>query len=228
MSATFLQKTLDYTSADGDEESLRSLLGSVLRADWRQALIARNLAWHFDAGAFSTPLVGGGNGDVVDQDQPEFGVSVASGYTLIPLRIHIQCQTPVISADSEESEIVLAADRAAAFAVGSGTVVTETPVSLRTNTTSGCPATCFSAGTGDITNPTLNYELGHAVCVADKQNTPTNALWGKLSLLYEPRFPPFLIGPACIYGYWGGTAATSGFAHVEFAVIASTLITGLV
>lgn len=228
MSAAFMQKALDYSSSGGDEDSLRALLGGLLRADWRQALAARGYCWHFDAGAFSTPIVGGGNGTVLDQDQPEFGVSVPSGYTLIPLRIHVNCQTPLIASDSDESEILIAADRAAAFAVGSGTVVTETPVNLRSSTTGGCNATCFSAGTGDITNPTLNYELAHAVRIGDVQTTPANALWGKLDLLYEPKFPPFFIGPACIYGYWGGTVATSGFAQVEFAVIASTLITELV
>lgn len=226
MSAAFLQKALDYSSSSGDEASLRELLGGLLTTDWRQALIARGYGWHADVGAFSTPIQGGGAGTILDQDQPEFGISVASGYTLIPVRLHVACQTPLIAADSDESEILIAVDRAAAYA-GDGTVTSETPINMRTNVTSGCPATVFSAATGNITNPTLGYELAHAVRVGDVQGTAANALWGDLSLVYEPQCPPFIIGPACIYGYWGGTVATTGFANLDFIVIASSLITGL-
>lgn len=225
MSAAFLMKATDYQSTPA-EVQLRSLLGGLLTSDWRQALIARGFGWHIDVGAFSTPIVGGGNGTVLDQDQPEFGISVPVNYTLVPLRIHVQCQTPLIATDSDESEILIAVDRAAAYA-GDGTVVSETPINMRTSTTGGSNATCFSAGTGNITNPTLGMELARAVKVGDVQGTAANALWGDLDLLYEPLYPPFLVGPCCIYGYFGGTVATSGFANIDFLVIPTTLVSVL-
>lgn len=225
MSLSLVTKAMDY-SATPAEVNLKSVLGGLLAADWRMALVARGYGWHFDVGAFSTPIQGGGAGTVFDQDQPEFGISVPSGYTLIPLRIHVACQVPISAADSDETEILLAVDRAAAYA-GDGTVTTETPINMRTSTASGCPATVFSAATGNITNPTLGYELAHAVKVVDYIGTPANGLLSDLVLLYEPLNPPFIVGPACLYGYWGGTVATTGFANCDFLVIATSLISGL-
>lgn len=221
--------TLKGTSYDATpaETSIGALLGAALAADWRQALVARGYGWHVDVGAFSTPITGGGNGTVFDQDQPEFAISVPSGYTLIPLRMHIAAKPPLLAADSEETEILLAADIAAAFALGSGAGTAETPTNMRSNVGTACPATVYSALTGDITNPTLGVELGHAVKNGDVQGTAANAMWNDLVLLYEPAVCPLFIGPACIYGYWGGTVATTGFANLDFIVIASSLVANL-
>jgi len=224
MSIDTVMRAVDYSST---EVGVRALLGGALVADWRQALVARGYGFHVDVGAFSTPIVGGGAGTILDQDQPEFGISVASGYCVVPLRIHVACQTPLIATDSDESEILLAVDRAAAWA-GDGTATTETAANMRTNAT-GNPTgvTIFSAATGNITNPTLGYELAHAVRVGDVQGTAATALWGELSLVYEPNNPPFLVGPCCLYGYWGGTVATSGFANIDFLAFPSSWVTGL-
>ena len=36
-------------------------------------------------------------------------------------------------------------------------------------------------------------------------------------LTYEPKYPPFLVGPCTLLGYWGGTIATiGGFAIVQW------------
>lgn len=223
MSLDLLAKALNY---DGTEAAQRMLLGGLVGADWQQALIARGYGWHADVGAFSTPIQGGGAGTVLDQDQPEFTISVPSGYTLIPVRFHVACQVPISAADSDENEILLAVDRAAAQD-GTGTATAETPCNMRTNTASGCPATVRSAYTADATNPTLNYELAHAVKVVDYVGTPATANENELSLVYEPKFPPFIVGPACVLGYWGGTVAVTGFANLDFIVVLSTLITPL-
>ncbi len=198
--------------------NLTGLLEKFSR-DPLQDLIARGQGWHFDVGAFSTPIVGGGNGDVLDQDQPEFGISVPDGYALIPVRLHIQCQVPLLAADSNEQEILIALDKAAAYVIGGGTVTAETPTNMRTDVTTACPATCFSAATANITNPTLGVELARSVILGDVQGTAANGMWSPLSLLYEPKRPPIIVGPAAIYGYWGGTVAMSGFANLDFIVI---------
>lgn len=226
MSAGLRVKAMDYASTPA-EFDVKGILGAALAADWRQAFVARGLGYHVDVGAFSTPIVGGGNGTILDQDQPEFIISVASGYCVVPLRFHVACQVPLLNADSDESEILIAVDRAAAYD-GTGTVTTETALNMRSNST-GNPTgvTCFSAATGNITNPTLGYELGHEVITADLQGIATSIWWGSLKLLYEPVNPPFLIGPCAIYGYWGGTVATSGFANLDFLAFSSSLVTGL-
>lgn len=216
------------TSYAGTEHGLKTVLDALLSADWRQAMIARGLGWHVDVGAFSTPLTGGGAGTTIDQDQPEFGLSVASGYTLIPLRFHIAVLPGLQTTDSHETEILIAVDRAAAYA-GDGTVTTETPVNLRTNlgTTAASGLTCFSAATANITNPTLGMELAHAAKFTDVQGTAATVNLMDLVLLYEPEHPPLIVGPACVYGYWGGSIAADGFANLDFLVIPSSLVTGL-
>ena len=39
--------------------------------------------------------------------------------------------------------------------------------------------------------------------------------------------PPIIVGPAAMYLYWGGTVATTGFAQVQFAVLAASDVNGL-
>lgn len=205
---------------------LRSLLGGLLTADWKQSLVARGFGWHFDVGSFSTPITGGGAGTVIDLDQPEFGISIPADYVCIPTRLKVDCHTPLLATDADESEILIAVDRAAKWA-GDGTVTTETPTNMRTDKTSACPLTCFSAATADITDPVLGVELGRALRTGDMNGTPANALWGELSFLYEPLTVPFIVGPAAIYGYWGGTVATPGFANLDFIAVPASLLTVL-
>lgn len=154
-------------------------------------------------------------------------ISVPSGYTIIPTRIHVAAQVPLLAADSDEAEILIAADVAAA-AAGIGTATTAvTPVNMRTNSTGACPATVYKTLSANITNPTLGMELGHAVIVGDVQGTPASTTWQDLALLYEPERPPMLVGPCAIYVYHGGTVATTAFVNAEFIIVASSLITGL-
>jgi hypothetical protein len=190
--------------------------------DWRMDAIRAGKGFHVSVGAFSTPITGGGNGTVLDQDRPEGIISVAAGYVLIPIRIHVVCQTPLIALDSDESEILIAVDKAAAAsgATGIAGATAETAINMHTGSSKTSNASCYSASTANWTNPTLGLELAHAVRVGDVQGTAANALWGELSLLYEPQTPPILTGPCAIYVYWGGTVATTGFAQIEWIELA--------
>lgn len=229
MSVETLGKALKF---DGVEVANRSLLDSLLTADWRQALIARGYGWHFDVGAFQTPITGGGNGTTFDQDQPEFCISVPANYAVIPLRVEINAMPGLQTTDSHTSEILLAADIAAAGAGLAGNGTLETPTNMRaggagTYGTSGCPATVYSALTGNITNPTLGVELSRAAKLTDVQGTAATVNTYDLKLLYEPQCPPIFLGACAIYGYWGGNIAVSGYASVDMLIIPSSLITGL-
>lgn len=224
MSLDLLAKGQNY---DGTEAYQRLLLGGLLTADWVQALIARGYGWGVEVGNFDAGITGGGAGTTLDLDQPEFGVSVPLGYTLIPFDVRIVTRPGLQTTDSHVTDILLAVDRTAAWA-GDGTVTTETPVNLRTNSTGGCPASCFSAATADITDPVLGaISLGRRTLLTDVQGTAATVNLMELNLDYTPQRPPLLVGPCAMYGYWGGSIAVVGFAQVNFLVVASSLITGL-
>jgi hypothetical protein len=206
---------------------LRRFDSALLTRDWIEAMIARGYGWHLSIGAFSTPITGGGAGTILDLDQPEGSISVPTGYALLPLRIHVQCQVPLLAADSDEEEILIALDRTAKNA-GDGTFTAETLYNMRTDITAGPPITATSAYTADVTDPVLDLELARAVIVGDVQGTAANALWTQLACLYEPLHPPLIIGPAAIWIYWGGTVALPGFAQAQVLAFPSALLTGLV
>jgi len=212
-------------AADGFPVPARALRdGTLAGIDWRAIKVLEGKAFHVDVGEFSTPIVGGGNGTVIDLDQPEFCISVPTGKSIMPLRVSIQCQTPLLATDADEAEILLAVDKAAANA-GDGTATTETSVNMRTDAPSSSSCTCKSAFTADTTDPVLGVELARKVIVGDMNGTPANALWGVLDMVYEPVAPPVIVGPAAVYGYWGGTVANSGFAQVEWIEFDSSSVT---
>ena len=181
--------------------------------NWKQNKVFEGKAYRVTVGAFSTPIQGGGAGTILDLDQPELALIVPAGVSIVPVSINVQCQTPLIAADNDECEILVAVDRETA--VASGTSTAETIYNLRSVLSStGVPSaiTAKSAYTVDITvAPTLHEELARRVIVADVQGTPANALWGSLDLNYEPTINDAITGPATLLVYWGGTVATSGF-----------------
>jgi len=187
--------------------------------DWRMDQVKGGHGYHVDVGAFSTPITGGGNGTIIDQDQPDAAISCPAGYSIMPIRIHVVCQVPIIAADSDESEIVIAADIAAVGTPGATGYTSETAVNMHSGSGNTTACSCYSASTSNWTNPTLGMELAHAVNIADLGGTPASQAWGKLECLYEPVSPPILTGPCCIYIYWGGTVATTGFAQIEWIEI---------
>jgi len=189
--------------------------------DWKQWAIKDGRGFHVDVGAFSTPIVGGGNGTVIDLDQPEASISVPTNTSIMPIRVSVQCQPPLIVADNDEIEILVAADIASANA-GDGTATSETALQMKVGHSRTSLCTCRSAYTGDTTDPVLGMELARMVKKADVQGTAANALWGDLSLLYAPNPSPILDGPCCLYVYWGGTVAVSGFAQIEWLEFATS------
>lgn len=226
-----LQIAKDF-SATPQEVELKSFLQGLLTADWRQALIARGYGWRFNVGSFSTQtdtgITGGGNGTVMDADQPEFVISVPSGYTLIPVEFNVQVRPGLQTTDSHVNDILIGFDRSAAWA-GDGTYTAVTPINMRTNATSGCPCTCAQAFTADMTDPAAAgwQELARATKLTDVQGTAATVNLMDLTLKYTPDPAPFIIGPAMVVGYWGGSIAVVGFAQLSFIAVASTLITGL-
>lgn len=192
--------------------------GSLYSLPWKQGLVLEGRVFHFDVGTLSTPIQGGGAGTVIDLDQPEAILSIPSGTSIIPLRIAVQCQVPLLATDADECEILVAVDRTAASA-GDGTKTAETIFNLRTDNPSASLCTASSAYTADTTDPVLGLELARRVITGDVQGTAATALWTPLELLYpgDQEFAPVIVGPAMLVVYWGGTVATTGFAQIEWA-----------
>ena len=212
-------------AADGCPVEVRAMRdGTISVADWLNLKNMEGRVFKIDIGAFSTPIAG--DGTAIDLDRPVGLVSVPSGTTAIVIRASAQCQTPLIAADANESEILFGVDRTQAWD-GAGACTAETALAFRTDNkrTSGC--TCKSAFTGNITTaPVLGIELARSVITADVNGAAANALWGELRLDYDPEVKPIVVGPAMILLYWGGTVATSGFGQIEWAEVPSTDITG--
>ena len=181
---------------------------------WRTKALLEGRAFHVDIGAFSTPIVGGGAVTIIDQDRPEGVISVPTGTTIMPFRIAAQAKLPMIAADNNEAEILVAVDILAAHTPNATAPTVETALKMYLgNGTSKC--TCYSASTANCTNPTLGMELARAHTDAEIVSA-VNTFWSELSLLYAPKVLPVLVGPCALYMYWGGTVATSGFAQIEW------------
>ena len=221
MSATIKGTAMQSTSVQSVSEGAPVFLrimrdGSLVSANWKMAGILQGLGYMVNVGAFSTPITGGGNGTILDQDQPEFVISVPTGTSIIPLRAEVVCAVPILTADSEESEILLAVDQDAANTSGGGGGTSETIYNMNTLKGSGSACTVVSAITADITTaPTLDLELMHKLLLGDFGDA-TGISHPELYGLYQPEAGPILNGPCMLIGYWGGTVAVTGFAVVQW------------
>ena len=193
--------------------------------DWKMDAIRDGRGFHVTVGALTTPIVGGGDGTTVTIDEPEVVISVPDGTSILPIRVSVQCELPAIATASDVSEIIIGSDKDAAWDE-TGTSTEETAVNMRTTHTATSLCSCESAFTVAITTaPALDYEIARAQSVGSKHSTPANANFEELKLLYEPLAPLILDGPCMLLVYWGGTAATSGFAQIEWLEYPSTYFT---
>jgi hypothetical protein len=212
-----VQQAEKYVIPDGQAyRSYMSKRGELFIADWIQAAILEGYGFIANVGSLSTPVVGGGDGTVIDQDQPEFGMIIPDGKTIIPIRLAIQMTTPLLATDADEAEAVAIVDTTAATVAAAldGTWANAiTPKNMRIALANRKSSTCTvkSVCSGNTTNPTISIELAHAIIVGDMNGTPANALWTKNELLYEPKNPPMIVGPASLFAYWGGTVAVNAF-----------------
>ncbi len=197
--------------------------------DW---LIGLGYGRRMTMGAFSTGLVGGGAGTILDLDQPEACIAVPSGYCIRPIRIDVQVQTGLIAADNDENEILLAVD-SLGYWTGDGTFTTENPSNMKTSVTVGSVCRCGTAFTADMTttptgaaaaDPVLDMELARVVQTVDI-STAVAVNMKELRLVYEPLYPEYLVGPCSLLLYFGGTVANiGGFAQFAWVEGPSSLI----
>lgn len=180
--------------------------------------IALGMGRAVTVGAFSTGIVGGGAGTILDIDQPELAIGVPSGYCIRPVYISCQVQPALAATDSDENEILFAVDSLGLWS-GDGTSTAEQPSNMRTDLDKGSACRVGSAFSADMTttpkfgaaaDPVLDMELDRLTDHVDIQGTATTIWHAQMRLLYLPTYPPFLVGPCTLLVYFGGTAATIG------------------
>jgi hypothetical protein len=229
MSDILVQQASKYIIPDGAaaSQAYATRRGETFVADWIQAAILEGYGFIANVGALSTPIVGGGNGTIIDLDQPEFGMIIPDGKTIVPIRIAVQLTTPLAATDADEVEAVGYVDTTAATVAAAldGTwTTTITPKNMRIALTNRNASTCTvkCSCTADTTDPTESIDLFHMQLTADMNGTPANAMWTRPELVYEPRNPPYIVGPASLFIHWGGTVAVSGFAQIFWIELPST------
>lgn len=199
--------------------------GAIVTKSLSQALIAAGYGFHVTVGDGTTPIVGGGNGTILDITEPELVISVPSGAAIMPVSIRVSCEMPA-DTDADVQEILIALQRAAAI-TSAGTGTAETPMNLRSDNSRSTVCTIYSATTADhtytgaITTPVHHLELARKQEVT---NIVTSGIThGLLELIYEPKTPPVLVGPATLFVHFGGTAAMSGFIEASWVEMPEAL-----
>lgn len=191
--------------------------GIQFTASWQQALVLEGRVHTFMVGALETGIVGGGNGTVIDADQPEFVVSVPSGTSLIPLEIVIAFGTD-LNAAAEVAQALVIADTAAAYD-GTGTKTDETPVNLLSGGGVTTVATAVSACTVNMTAPTESHLIAAQAWGFSILSTTGGSATDYTLKYVAEGLPHVLKGPAAFYGYWGATGAATGWAKITWAEV---------
>lgn len=210
--------------SDGTELLARmTRAGHLLTADWKTSLILGGYAFNVTVGDLANGggdvalITGGGNGTVVDSDQPELIVGVTAGHYLIPL--YFKCSAQVdLDADAEVGNITFFADTTQA-PPSSATATSETPISLLGTGVRTSVARAYSAVTADITDPVCSIMLGYETVRAADAGTAASQQDISLSLVYDPSFPVLLRGPCSLVACWGGTAAVTAAATLIYAEV---------
>ncbi len=171
----------------------------------------------------------GGAGTVLDLDQPELAIGIGGNTVVRILRAAVSVQPGISTADDDESDLLLGVDSLGEW-LGDGTFTVENPSNLNSKFGKGAPVRVGSAFTADMTttprsgaaaaDPVIDLELDGATLTTNFGDA-TGISDRELAIDYQPIVPPWIVGPATILVYWGGTIATvGGFARLQ--IVAST------
>lgn len=191
---------------------------SLLSVD---AAIAKGMGRFITVGALTTPV---GGTTVLLLAQPMVAIGVPAGYAIRPIFISIAASGILVVADNDEVDLAVTVD-SKGYWQGSGIFTNEVVGNLRTDLGPGSACRAGSVFTADLTTvnsqnvaaaPVVDLELDHVFDVADLSGVAANAHWRKVKLLYEPMYPPYIVGPATLFCQWGGTTAVTAFASVQW------------
>jgi len=210
-------------TGEADMDYLKmSKLGAMFTADWRMQLLLAGMVWSTEVGSVSAGadvslVTGGGNGDVIDLNQPELVIGVDAGYYLIPLEVRC-CVQGDLDADTEEINIVLVADRTAAPVTTNASGTLETPVNMLDGGPY-FPGRAWSGSTADITGPVTDQILDFVTCQMSSIDSTGVVAIPIIKMEYIPEVPPILAGPCQIVLCFGGTAAVTGMGIIVVAAV---------
>ncbi len=181
-------------------------------------------------GTFSNGIGGGGGVDVLLIGEPELVIGVPAGLCIRPIRMSAQAQMGPL-AGTKEAEILFAVDSLGLWR-GDGTHTVETPSNMLTSFDKGSSCRVGSAfNTVVMTTtpgyavqadaaPVLDMELARKVVEIDDGAASDTANTQMIcDLLYEPDYPPYLVGPCTLFVYMGGDtgiALVDAFAQVQW------------
>ncbi len=193
-------------ASEGESVYLRALRdGTMVKADWKQAAVFGGHGFMCQSGNFITGLAGGGSASEMDLDRPNLCISIPNGTAFIPLRFDVNANTGT-PADGGEVEILIAVDQDKAIKTdGTGTATTV----YNMNTLCGRSTACTVRNTFSTTmstDPVLDLELARKVVEFEVLSTLDEAAI-LVDLVYEPKTPPVINGPAAVLVYVGGDAA---------------------
>lgn len=188
-------------------------------------MIADGYGRRVSVGAFSTGIVGGGAGTVLDLDQPELAIAVPARVVLRIVYADISVQPGIEIADSDETEALLAVDSLGLW-TGDGTSTAENPSNQNSKFDKGSMCRVGSAFTVDMTttprnggaaaDPVLDMELAGTHQTSNFGDA-TGISHREVRLVYAPVLPEWLEGPCTVLAYWGGTIANvGGFARIAW------------
>lgn len=213
------QSTAIARQSEGNDVYLRALRdGSLIQADWKQAGIMAGYGFHANLSSFTTGDTGGGVGaTVIEVDGPELMVSIPNGTCILPIRVGVHVQHGTVSTQ-EEAEILIAVDQDTSWILANNEGnPTQTPI-YNMNTLCGRSSRCLclTAVTSTLTaQPALDIELARKVVEFDVLTSGTTAM--DFDLVYEPKNPPVINGPAKLLVYFGGdNACASGFVDAQW------------
>ena len=190
----------------------------------RDKLVLDGKSWSIPVGAVTAgadlnPITGGGNGTVIDANQPEVYVGVDAGFYLIPLSVRVSGHVDM-DANAEDGDIVAFLDRATAPDTSATATVTA-PLNLLDDSDGGAsfPGRCYTAVTGDVTNHVVSQLLDAVHIQGSDNGTAANLVSNELKMDYQPTSLTLAAGPCSLLVAWGGVAAVPGMAAVEVAVV---------
>lgn len=212
---------------DGKPRLLRGTRAAQLfTADWKSELVLAGYAYTIDIGGITAGgdvalVTGGGNGDVIDSDQPEMAIGTPAGYYHVPLGFTCAVQQDM-DVDGDNMNILLFADLDKQIPVP---IVASSTVAIPQNLLDGGPASVSRAQTAvetDIADPVCSLILGYATNQAATMTAATMTAIAKLSLNYQPSYPTCFAGPCSVIACFGGIAisgVTTGLGTYTWAEV---------
>jgi len=183
-------------TSDGANETLwAGRDGSLVTLPWKQALVLEGRCFMFTVGTLSTAITGGGNGTILDLDQPEALISVPAGTAIMPLCVAVQTNCPAAITDNDITQILLCLDKDYKWNAD-GTSTTETALNMRTDMPRASACACQSAFTADMLSSSGSDTTHHMdLCrVETKAEVAANgSVIADAKMLYAPEPAPIIV-----------------------------------